>query len=344
MRAPLALLATLILALGLPPAARADLVYVLNSGDASISVIDTVTRTEVRRIPVLREVHHVILTPDRKELLIGDSVANELLFINPDTAEVTRREKVSNPYHFAESPDGRYLVVTSLRRDQVDIYDARTRTLLQRLKAGDMPSHIAYSPDSRIAYVTTQGDRRVAAISLDERRLLWTAVVGPEPAGIHWHNGRLLVGVMGADHVAVMNPEDGRVERTIPIGRGAHAIFPAPDGSAIYATSRVDSRISVLDPVTLEVKRRIDLPGGPDCIAFDDKGRIWVTLRWVARVAQLDPATGIYETFPVGRSPHGIWVQPRATALPPAPAPNAALPAALSGGIVPVAAVLPARP
>ena len=160
MRAPLALFLALVLA----PAARADLVYVLNSSDASISVIDTTTRSEVRRIPVLREVHHLILTPDRRELMIGDSVANELVFLNPDTAEVTRREKMSNPYHFAESPDGNYLVVTSLRRDQVDIYDLKTRTLLQRLKVGDMPSHVAYSPDSKMVYVTLQGVKRVAAM------------------------------------------------------------------------------------------------------------------------------------------------------------------------------------
>jgi YVTN family beta-propeller protein len=340
MRAPLALILALLFALLHAPGARADLVYVLNSAEASISVIDTATRTEVRRIPVLREVHHLILTPDRRELMIGDSVANELVFLNPDTAEVTRREKISNPYHFAESPDGKYLVVTSLRRDQVDIYDAATRTLLQRLKVGDMPSHVAYSPDSKTVYVTLQGVKRVAAISLEERRLLWSAVVGPEPAGIIWHNGKLLVGVMGADHVAVMNPADGVVERTIYTGRGAHTVFAAPDGSALYVTSRVESRLTVLDPTTLEPKGRIELPGGPDCIAFDPQGKLWVTLRWVARVAQVDPRTGTYETYPVGRSPHGVWVQPRATPLPPPPAPAASL----SGAVIPVAAVLPARP
>jgi YVTN family beta-propeller protein len=327
-RVPLALL----LALVCTSIARADLVYVLNSGDASISVIDSVTRSEVKRIPVLREVHHLILTPDKRELMIGDSVANELVFIDPATAEVTRREKMSNPYHLEQSPDGKYLVVTSLRRDQVDIYDAQTRTLLQRLKVPDMPSHLAYSPDSRMVYITLQGVRRVMAIDLAERRPVWTAEVGPEPAGIIWHNGKLLVGVMGADYVSVMNPVDGAVERRIRVGRGAHTVFAAPDGKAIYVTSRVESGISVLDPNTLDVIRRIEVPGGPDCIAFDPQGRIWVTLRWVARVAQVDPVTGTFETFPVGRSPHGIYVHPRREAFTPGAT------SALPGGAIPVAA------
>ncbi|MCB4822468.1 YncE family protein [Roseicella aerolata] len=303
--------------LGLAPAAvRADLVYVLNSGDASISVIESSTREEVRRIPVLREVHHLIPTLDGRELIVGDSVANELIFIDPATAEVTRREKLSNPYHLEHSPDGKHLVITSLRRDQVDIYDAPTRTLLARLKVPDKPSHLAYTPDSRVVFVTLQGARGLMAIDLQDRKPLWTAQVGSQPAGVIWHRGRLLVGIMGADHVAVVNPADGRLERTIPVGRGAHTIFPSPDGKTLYATSRVDSRVTALDAETLEPRDRWDIPGGPDCMSFDPQGRIWMTLRWIARIAVLDPATGAVETIPVGRSPHGIYVHPRREPLP----------------------------
>jgi DNA-binding beta-propeller fold protein YncE len=291
-------------------------------------VIESSTREVVRRIPVLREVHHLIPTLDGRELIVGDSVANELVFLDPATAEVTRREKLSNPYHLEHSPDGRFLVITSLRRDQVDIYDAATRSLLARLKVPDKPSHLAYSPDSRIAYVTLQGARGLMAIDLDERRPLWTAVVGAQPAGVIWHRGRLLVGIMGADHVAVVNPADGKVERTVPVGRGAHTIFPSPDGRVLYITSRVDSRITALDAETLEPTARWDIPGGPDCISFDPQGRVWATLRWIARVAVLDPANGGVETIPVGRSPHGIFVHPRAEPLPPLPITGAAAPAA----------------
>ncbi|MBV1797650.1 YncE family protein [Siccirubricoccus sp. G192] len=330
-----------LLVLGLAGTARADLVYVLNSGDASISVLDARTREETQRIPVLREVHHLLLTPDRSALVVGDSGANELLFLDPATAEVTRRERISNPYHLEYTPDGKLLVITSLRRDQVDIYDAATLSLLQRLRVPDKPSHLAFSPDSRVAYVTLQGVKRLMAIDLIQRKPLWTAEVGPQPAGVIWHRGRLLVGIMGSDHVAVVNPADGRVERTVPVGRGAHTIVPAPDGRALYATSRVDSRISLLDPETLAVTARWEIPGGPDCIAFDRDGRLWVTLRWVARVAVVDPATGEAETIPVGRSPHGIFVQPRRDEAPP---PAAAVPAPGSPMAATPAAAEPAPP
>ena len=52
-RLPAALALCLGLAGSLPGQARANLIYVLNSGDASISLVDSTTREEVRRIPVL---------------------------------------------------------------------------------------------------------------------------------------------------------------------------------------------------------------------------------------------------------------------------------------------------
>jgi len=307
---PALLLALLMFAL--PVLARADVVYVLNSGDATVSILDSERREEVRRFPMLREPHHLVLSPDERSLLIADSSGNEIIWVNPATGEVQRRERISNPYHLAFSPEGRFLVVASLRRDQVDIYDARQTppVLIGRLRLPDKPSHIAFRPDGGVAYVTLQGNGLVAAIDLENRALLWQAEVGPEPAGIMWHRGKLIVGIMGRDYMAVLNPETRQVEQTIRIGRGAHQIFATPDGRTLWATSRVESRIADIDPSTLAVRRVLEIPGGPDDIAFDADGRLWATLRWVGRVAVIDPATFRVETIRVGRSPHGIYVQP----------------------------------
>ncbi len=304
------LLALLVIAW--PVLAWADVVYVLNSGDATVSMLDSERREEIRRFPMLREPHHLVLSPDERSLLIADSSGNEIIWVNPATGELQRRERISNPYHLAFSPEGRFLVVASLRRDQVDIYDARQTppVLIGRLRLPDKPSHITFRPDGGVAYVTLQGNGLVAAIDLENRALLWQADVGPEPAGILWHRGKLIVGIMGRDYMAVLNPETRQVEQTIRIGRGAHQIFATPDGRTLWATSRVESRIADIDPSTLTVRRVLEIPGGPDDIAFDADGRLWATLRWVGRVAVIDPATFRVETIRVGRSPHGIYVQP----------------------------------
>ena len=65
--------------------ALADSVVVLNSEQATFSVINRPSMTETGRVPVGREPHHLVLTPDRNDLVIASTVTNELLFLDPKT-------------------------------------------------------------------------------------------------------------------------------------------------------------------------------------------------------------------------------------------------------------------
>jgi len=313
MNASMRLLGFLLLAL-VPwaPAWASGLVMVLNSGDASISLIDFTRQTELRRIPALREPHHWALTPDGRDLIVGDSAGNELIFLDPATGAVRKRLSVSDPYQLGFSPDGKWLVVNGIARNQVDIYDGATFALAKRIPVASMPSHLVYAPDSRRVFVTLQGTDKVMAIDLANFAPLWTAEVGKAPAGIVWSHGRLIVGIMGSDYVSVVDPADGRVEKRITTGRGAHAPFVSPDGRIVYVGNRVEGTISAIDTGTLTVSRTYRLPGGADDMAFAPGGKMWVTQRFVQKVAVLDLASGDYISIPVGRSPHGIFLNPGA--------------------------------
>ncbi len=289
-------------------AAGPGMAIVVNSGDATLSLVDTARLNEIRRIPVLREPHHITISPTGRDLLVGDAGGNEMLFLDPLTAEIKRRMPMADPYHLAFSPNGKWLVVTGLARNQVDVYDAASMQLAKRFPIASMPSHVAYSPDSSVAYVTLQGTNKVGAFDLKSLSLLWTAESGSTPAGVVWHAGRLLCANMGTDYVAVMDPTDGRVERKIRTGRGAHQIFPSPDGRVLWVNNRVDGTTVALDAATLVPGKSFKLGGGPDCIDFAADGRLWITLRFSKSVAVLDPRTGTVETLSVGRSPHGIWL------------------------------------
>ena len=290
------------------PARAEPLAFVLNSADASISEIDIRTHREVRRVPVLREPHHMALTPDGKSLVVGDTAGNALFYLDPDTGAIQRQITISDPYQLGFSPDGRWFTVAGLARNQVDIYDAPTMHLVHRVPARAMPSHINYAPDSSVVYVTLQDTDSLIAIDTGTGKVLWNAKVGRTPAGVMWHDGALLVGDMGSDHIAVVDPADGHVERTVVTGRAAHNLFISPDGRSLYVTNRVSGTLSELDPSTLAVRRTFSVPGGPDDISFAPDGTIWASLRWRQHVALIDPRTGDYTTIPTGRSPHGIWL------------------------------------
>ena len=57
-------------------------VFVLNSLDASVSMIDPVTWKETKRIPTGKEPHHLYLTPDEKSLMIANAAGDSLLFLD----------------------------------------------------------------------------------------------------------------------------------------------------------------------------------------------------------------------------------------------------------------------
>ena len=289
-------------------ARAADLAFVVNSNDASVSLLDVASHREVRRIPLLREPHHMALTPDRRSLVVGDTAGNTLFFLDPRSGAIQRQAIVSDPYQLQYSPDGHYLTVAGLARAQIDIYDAASLTLLHRIAARSLPSHMNYAPDSSEVFVSLQGSDRLMAIETATGRVIWNSRVGRTPAGVLWNRGRLLVGLMGEAHFAVVDPVDGHVERLIPTGRGAHTLFVTHDGKLIYATNRVDGTLSVLDPGSLTVLRTIRVPGGPDDLDFAPDGKIWAALRFAQSVAVLDPASGTIERIAVGRSPHGIWL------------------------------------
>ena len=292
-----------------PLSERPGRVFVLTSRDATISVLDSVTGADRARVPTLREPHPLVYTPDRREIIVGDSAGNEFQFLDPDTAAVTRRLRISNPYHLLFSPDRTMLTVASLRRDQIDIYSAGNFELRHRLSVPDMPSHIAWSPDSRVTYVTLQGNNRVAAVEAATGRLLWTQPSGKTPAGIVFSPRHgLIVANMGEDNVTIQSPEDGRILRAVRTAAGAHNIFPSPDGLFLYVTNRVAGTITALEAETLAAVRSFRAPGAPDCLDFSPDGRqAWFTQRVANRVGVLDLETGaLIANLPVGRSPHGI--------------------------------------
>jgi DNA-binding beta-propeller fold protein YncE len=305
-----------LLVAGVPLAGASGLAFVINSGGASISLVDMSSEKELRRIPVLREPHHVALSPDGRSLLVGDTVGNEMLFLDPATGAVQKRMPIADPYQLGFSPNGRFLVVNGLARNQVDVYDAGSMQLLKRFPIASMPSHLAYAPDSSRVFVSLQGTDSLVAIDLNKLAILWKEKVGKTPAGVLWHDGKVLVADMGTDYVAVVDPANGQVINRIHTGKGAHNLFLSPDRKIIWVNNRVGGTTTSLDAANLTPIRSYAIPGGPDDIDFAPDGRLWITRRWAEKVALLDPKTGDFQTIDVGRSPHGLFLNPKASGLP----------------------------
>ena len=297
--------------LGLAPALAAEprpLAMVMNSGEASVSIIDMNSRQVIKTTPTLREPSHWALSPDRTKLYIADASGNCLFILDPLTGDAMGSKRIADPYQLAYTPDEKYLVVNALRLDHVDVYDAAGLGLVKRFSPGSMPSHLDFSPDSQWSFNSCQGSNNLFSFDLTSMTPRWNVKIGQTPAGVLWHRGKVLVCIMGSDHVAVINPVNGALERRVPTGIGPHNLFLSPDRSVLYVSNRVGGSLAALDPATLALRRTYPLPGGPDDMGIAPDGKLWIALRFREQVAVMDPLTGDYGTIDVGRSPHGIFL------------------------------------
>jgi DNA-binding beta-propeller fold protein YncE len=319
-----AVIAALALILAASAIARADQVIVLNSEEASYSVLSRGQRTEVQRAPLGREPHHLAQTPDGKEVLIASTVTNELVALDTKTGERTRTIRgIVDAYQLGFSPDGKWFVTASYRLDHVDIYryDGTTFTLANRTFTGGMPSHLAFDNESKTVFVSLQQSSRVVAFDLATQAIKWTMEVGKVPAGLVVlpDSKRLLVALTGEDAVVTLDPATGATTGRLQTGRGAHNFWPKGDGRHWFLTNRVEGTISLIDTQAMTVVASVRVPGGPDCMDITPDGReLWVTQRFLRRIAIVDLASlKLVGSVPVGKSPHGVFIlkAPAVTAL-----------------------------
>jgi YVTN family beta-propeller protein len=297
-------------------AAQTAPIFVLNSLDANVSIIDPVSWKEVRRLPTGKEPHHLYLTPDEKSLIVANSLSDSLTFVDPRTAEVQRVVRGTiDPYQLRFSPDMKWFVTAANRLNHVDVYrwDGSNLQLASRVPTGKTPSHIWIDSRSTTAYVTMQDSDEMVAIDLATQALKWRTKTGPMPADVYGtaDDRTLLVGLTGGDGVEVFDvsgPQPRSVRR-IKTGDGAHAFRAAGDKRHVFLSNRVANTISKIDLDKLEVVATYPAPGGPDCIDVFAGGKLlMVTSRWARKLTVIDTVAGkVVRQVPVGKSPHGVW-------------------------------------
>ena len=307
---------TLLLLAGLASAQAPAPIFVLNSKDADVSVIDPVSWKEIKRFPTGKEPHHLYLTPDEKSLIIANAFSDSLTFVDPRTAEVQRTVRgILDPYQLRFSPDMQWFVTAANRLNHVDIYrwNGRDLALARRIPTGRTPSHIWIDTRSSTAFVTMQDSDELVAIDLAQQQLKWRIKTGPLPADVFGtpDDRFLLVGLTGGRGVEVYDlamPVPALVQM-IPTGEGAHAFRAVGDRRHVLVSNRMANTISKIDYLNMTVVDEYPGPSGPDCMDLTADGRlILVASRWAGRLSVIDTSTRqVVRQVRVGKSPHGVW-------------------------------------
>ena len=322
----------------LSPAARRakSLVYVPNSKDGTVSVIDPRAYRVVRTFATGALPQHVVPAYDLATLWVANNLGNSLTPIDPVTGRDGRIVPVSDPYNLYFTPDGRFAVVIAERRQRLDFRDAHTLALVASVPVECRGvDHMEFTADGRYALATCEFSGQLLKLDLATRHIVGYLLLDPEGLGPRAMpqdirsapDGRVFyVADMMANGVFLVDPAAFRRVGFIATGKGAHGIYPSRDGRLLYVSNRgwntVGGRrrgpgsVTVLDPATQAIVATWPVPGGgsPDMGNVTADGtELWLSGRYDEEVYVFDTATGrLTHRIGVGREPHGlcVWPQP----------------------------------
>ncbi len=304
-----------------PEARRArSLVYVPNSEDGTVTVIDQTTRTIVQQVRTGRLPQHVTPSYDLKTLYVDNDLGNSLTTINPRTGAFGPKVSVDDPYNLYFTADGRFAVVVAEARRRLDFYDAKTFRLVRRLpvpcKGVD---HMDFSRDGTHALVSCEFAAKMIYVDMQKQQVVkelqLRAGSMPQDVKLSPDGKTYYVADMRHGGVYLIDAATVSLIRFLPTGSGTHGLYPSRDAKTLYITNRTGNSVSLLSFATRGLVGRWEIPGGtPDMGGLDASGKVlWLSGRYSAEVYALDTRTGkVLARIAVGRGPHGlcVWPQP----------------------------------
>ncbi len=304
----------------LAPAARAakPLVYVPDSDEAAVDLIDPATRQPVGRLQVGKTPQHVVASWDLSRLYVV-SESGQVAPIDPRTGKLlSTGTNLPPPYDLYFTPDGRYAIDVSEATQDLLFLDPDTLTPVSRLHV-DCPgiNHLDFSADESYLLASCEYASRVVRVDL---RLL--AVTGyldlggmPQEVRLDPRGRFFYVGDLVAGGLHLVDGAALKKVGFIKTGQGAYGIVVSRDGQSLFVTNRGESSVSVVDVASGTVKATWHITGAsPDLASLSADGTVlWVSGRFDGVVYALSTTDGsVLARVPVGKGPHGllIWPQP----------------------------------
>ncbi|PHQ38945.1 hypothetical protein DJ69_08810 [Halorubrum persicum] len=158
-----------------------------------------------------------------------------------------------------DAPVDRVLAVPCEGDDLLALFALDTGERLGEVPVGSHPVHATTCRGRTV--VATMGERAVTAIDPNgEVARVDTGVLGPSHFATA--NGELYVSCSAGDALAVIDPESLTLVDRVAVGAEPHEIAVAPSGDRLYAGSRREGVVDVVDTGRRERVRAID--AGPD--------------------------------------------------------------------------------
>ena len=306
----------------LAPEARLakSLIYVPNSGDNTVSVIDPVTYKVLRTVKTGKQPQHITPGYDLTTLWVDNDKGNSLTPIDPRTGEFGANVQVDDPYNLYFTADGAHAIVVAEALQQLDFRDPHTMALQRRLKV-PCPGvdHMDFSADGTHALISCEFGAKLIWVDMVKQEVVKSLELRPgsmpQDVKISPDGKTYFIADMSHAGIYLIDAATITVRGFLPTGSNAHGIYVSRDSKSLYVSNRLGHSVSVVDIATETVRATWPIPGGtPDMGGISADGKVlWLSGRYTGEVYALDTTDGhLLARIKVGNGPHGlcVWPQP----------------------------------
>lgn len=286
--------------------------YVVNHGDATVTVVDTATNAVVATVAVGNQPLAAAVRPAGDRAYVTNQVpAGTVSVIDTAINGVVATVTVgARPSGAAVKSPGDRVYVTNRDDKNVSVIDTTTNTVVATIPVGNNPLGVAIDPAGTPAYVVNNGDNTVSVIDTTTNAVVATIPVGNDPSHVTvGPNGRrAYVSNNSNASVTVIDSGFQSVVATIPVGNIPEGVAVDPAGNRLYVANSGPNSVSVVDTASNVVVATVPVGLTPFELAFrPDGARIFVANRQNGNVSVIDTASNtVTATVPTGFTPAGF--------------------------------------
>ena len=212
------------------PSPSPNQVFVVNTQDASVSLVDLKGMKETRRFSVGPRPYGVALSRDGKTIGVGVEDEEKVKFYDTTAFKLKGETRIGRMFndHMMLTADGKHFLVANFYSDDVVAIDADTMKESFRIKGASAPHVIKYGPLRKHAYVTCKKITGIAIVDPAERKLVQFHQLNVNPRSLTFSKDetKLYFGSFWVDGFFEMDSQTGKVTRLLALAPPAENAAP----------------------------------------------------------------------------------------------------------------------
>jgi YVTN family beta-propeller protein len=247
----------------------ASVVMIVNRDSNDIGFMDQKTHKMIGNVFLGNNVnpHMVMMSPDGRYVVTGGTRANKSYVIDVRTLQLVKVIPVDiAPEHLSFSPDSRWYYQGNPEGDSISVIDMQSLTKIKTIPGFAEPLNVTFVADGSKAYVGNYGAHWIGVVDVRRHELLKKIQVAGMPGNakldpdkylgeLHGINiamlsndGKTLYAADGdLGVVAVIDPREDKVLKTIRVGKDPWRIYMSHDGKYAITPNNGDETISIID-------------------------------------------------------------------------------------------------